>query len=71
MVNVGWFFLSHRLPIAIAAKKPGYEVHIAAALDPELDNKRKSCGNGLILHGLRLSRSGAHPIELIRIFSVA
>ena len=31
VVNVDWFFLSHRLPIALAAKKAGYEVTIAAA----------------------------------------
>ena len=31
VVNVDWFFLSHRLPIALAAKKAGYDVTIAAA----------------------------------------
>ena len=31
VVNVDWFFLSHRLPIALAAKKAGYEVTIVAA----------------------------------------
>jgi len=31
VVNVDWFFLSHRLPIALAAKKAGFEVTIAAA----------------------------------------
>ena len=29
IVNVDWFFISHRLPIAIAAKEIGLEVHIA------------------------------------------
>jgi UDP:flavonoid glycosyltransferase YjiC (YdhE family) len=32
IVNVDWFFISHRLPIAIAAKKNGYEVHIATKI---------------------------------------
>ena len=29
VVNVDWFFISHRLPIALEALKKGYEVHIA------------------------------------------
>ena len=32
VVNVDWFFLSHRLPIALAAMRQGYQVHIATAL---------------------------------------
>lgn len=28
VVNVDWFFLSHRLPVALAAKKAGYDVTI-------------------------------------------
>jgi len=31
VVNVDWFFLSHRLPIALAAKKAGFHVVVAAA----------------------------------------
>lgn len=30
VVNVDWFFLSHRLPIAIAAKKKGFDVTIVS-----------------------------------------
>lgn len=30
IVNVDWFFISHRLPIAVEALKQGYEVHIFA-----------------------------------------
>lgn len=30
-MNVDWFFLSHRLPLALAAKKSGYTVYVAAA----------------------------------------
>lgn len=70
VVNVGWFFVSHRLPIAIAAKKAGYEVHIATALDPQLDQRTPQllASHGLVLHELRLTRSGMHPFELIRAF---
>lgn len=30
LVNVDWFFISHRLPLAIEAKKRGYEVYVLA-----------------------------------------
>ena len=30
VVNELWFFLSHRLPIALAARDAGYEVHVAS-----------------------------------------
>ena len=30
IVNELWFFLSHRLPVALAARNAGYEVHIAS-----------------------------------------
>ena len=37
IVNTDWFFITHRLPIAIAAQKKGYEVHIAVG---ESEKKR-------------------------------
>lgn len=68
VVNVGWFFVSHRLPLALAAKQSGYEVHVAVALDPELDRGTPEllASHGLILHRLQFSRSGAHLFELAR-----
>ncbi|MEJ7775844.1 MAG: glycosyltransferase family 4 protein [Sphingomicrobium sp.] len=53
VVNVDWFFVSHRLPIAEAAIREGYEVHLACActgLKEELEAR------GLIVHELRLGR---------------
>lgn len=68
VVNVGWFFISHRLPIALAAKEAGYEVHVAAALDPEFDQNTAKvlADQQLIFHELRFSRSGSGPFELAR-----
>ena len=68
VVNVGWFFVSHRLPVAVAARKAGYEVHVACALDPELDadTERLLGSLGLHLHILRFSRSGSAPWDLVR-----
>jgi glycosyltransferase involved in cell wall biosynthesis len=37
VVNVDWFFLSHRLPIALAAKQAGYQVTIVTGDTGKLD----------------------------------
>jgi glycosyltransferase involved in cell wall biosynthesis len=60
VVNVDWFFLSHRLPLALAAKQFGAEVCVAAA-----DTGRAS---EIERHGLRflpipLSRGGRNPLR--------
>jgi len=53
LVNVDWFFISHRLPIAIAARKHGYEVHIATGIT----NKQTELESyGFIVHSLPISR---------------
>jgi len=55
VVNVSWFFISHRLVLAEAAKQAGYEVHIATRIDPESDADRIT-SRGLILHRLNIGR---------------
>ena len=55
VVNVDWFFLSHRLPIALEAQRQGYEVHIATGLTDKLDELRR---HGLTVHVLALDRHG-------------
>ncbi|MDC3262040.1 glycosyltransferase family 4 protein [Candidatus Pseudothioglobus singularis] len=55
IVNVDWFFISHRLPIALASIKQGYEVHIACEIT---DKKMMLESLGLIVHPITLSRSG-------------
>lgn len=56
VVNVDWFFTSHRMPVALAAKKEGYEVHVATGITTKLEELRE---NGLIVHELNLKRNGA------------
>jgi len=56
VVNVDWFFLSHRLPIALKAIEQGYEVHITTALTDKLAVLNS---NGLLVHPLSLDRSSA------------
>jgi len=62
IVNVDWFFVSHRLPIAVKAIEQGYEVHIVTTVTDKLDLLEES---GLIIHNLSLhrSRSGISTIS--------
>jgi glycosyltransferase involved in cell wall biosynthesis len=55
LVNVDWFFVSHRLPIAIAAMETGYKVHLACTYTDKADYLASL---GITLHPLPLSRSG-------------
>jgi len=65
VVNVDWFFLSHRLPIALAALRAGYEVHIATALTQARERLES---HGFIVHPLAIERSSASPQSLLRLF---
>ena len=56
VVNVDWFFLSHRLPIALEAQRQGYQVHVATVLTSKLDELQRQ---GLVVHPLALDRSSA------------
>lgn len=68
VVNVDWFFVSHRLPIALEALKNGYEVHLACTFT---DKKAELIELGIECHDLTFSRSGGSLIgELSSINSV-
>lgn len=72
IVNVDWFFISHRLPLAIEAKKKGYEVYVLAG--------DTGVGSSLEKHNItfipwNISRAGTNVfkeisaiLQLIRIF---
>jgi glycosyltransferase involved in cell wall biosynthesis len=63
IVNVDWAFVLFRLPIALAALRQGYEVHLAAALTGKEDELQRA---GINVHALPLSRSGTNPIAELR-----
>ncbi len=63
VVNVDWFFLSHRLPIALAAQRAGYEVHVAAGITDKLDILRSL---GLHVHPLVLVRGRVGVLNAVR-----
>ena len=62
IVNADWFFLSHRLPIAVEAMNLGYEVHIATKITNKMDTLIEK---GLIVHPINLERSKVSVITLI------
>jgi glycosyltransferase involved in cell wall biosynthesis len=63
VVTEDWYFLSHRLPMARAAKAAGYEVHVATRLGNDREAIEKE---GFIPHALswqRGSLSGWHSLK--------
>ena len=71
IVNVDWFFVSHRLPIALAAIRNGYEVHLVCGIT---DRKQYLEKLGLNVHSLPISRSSLNALEelknLIRLWNL-
>ncbi|MGK9063401.1 glycosyltransferase family 4 protein [Pseudomonas asiatica] len=63
VINDPGFFLSHRLPIAEAARREGYQVHIATRQGPAVDDIVRL---GFTHHTVCLSRSGKNPLSEIK-----
>ena len=61
VVNVDQFFISHRLPIALAAQKAGYDVHIATKITLPINTLTRY---GFTVHPLFLDRSRRHIFSL-------
>ena len=60
VVNVDWFFLSHRLPVALAAIEAGWDVTIVTADTGKLKDIEN---RGLKVINLPMSRSGMNIFE--------
>ena len=68
VVNSAEFFLSHRLPVALAAQKAGLEVHVATNGGVSVREIERW---GLQHHTVPISRSRQNPIaELVTIFNL-
>ncbi|MFK2823425.1 glycosyltransferase family 4 protein [Arcobacter sp. YIC-80] len=65
IVNVDWFFISHRLPLALEALDKDYEVHISCGITDKKEYLEKL---GLIVHPLNLSRSAVSINGEIKVF---
>lgn len=57
-VNNPAFFISHRLPLALAAQAAGMSVHVVTMEGPAV---AQIVGHGLAHHSVPLSRSGTNP----------
>jgi hypothetical protein len=65
IVNVDWFFISHRLPIAVEAVKQGYDVHIATTITDSVA-VLEECG--LTVHPLKLHRTRTGVVAVLAEF---
>ena len=72
VVNAPEFFVSHRLPLAVAAQESGYEVHVASADGEEVGAIK---AHGFHHHVVGFARSGQNPLvelktlaSLVRLF---
>ena len=66
VVNDAGFFLSHRLPVAEAAREQGYDVHVAT---PSSEAVAVIKAHGFDHHAITLSRRGLHPLEEFATFT--
>ncbi len=63
VTNVDWFFISHRLVIAVEAYKLGYDVFLAAE---DTGRSQEIKDKGIKFINLPFSRSGTNPIQEIK-----
>jgi glycosyltransferase involved in cell wall biosynthesis len=62
LVSEDWYFLSHRLPMARAARAAGYEVHVATRI---VNGGSAITAEGFALHPLHWRRGSTNPIDFI------
>lgn len=63
VVNTDWFFLSHRLPVALAAAREGADVVVVATDTGRAD---EIVQRGLRFEDARMTRMGRHPVRELR-----
>jgi len=62
VVNSAWFFVSHRLPLAIAARDRGFDVYVACGVDDEAESEPiRRAGFGFARIDLR--RGSFNPVS--------
>lgn len=63
ILNIDYFLISHRLPIALKAIEKGYEVHLATQVTSYSEEIKKY---GILIHPIRISRSGINFLEILK-----
>jgi len=66
VVNTSWFFISHRLALAVAAREAGYDVHLATQVYSPAE-RQKILDAGITLHELEIPRSSTSVIANVRL----
>ena len=64
LVTEDWYFLSHRLPMALAALHAGYDVHVATRVTRD---GAKIAQYGFTLHALSWERGSLNPMRLLSV----
>jgi mannose/cellobiose epimerase-like protein (N-acyl-D-glucosamine 2-epimerase family)/glycosyltransferase involved in cell wall biosynthesis len=64
LVTEDWYFISHRLPMARAARDAGFEVHVATRVDRHGD---VITAEGFHLHPISWRRGSLDPRDLVRV----
>lgn len=59
VVTEDWYFLSHRLPMARAARAAGFEIHVATRV---ADGAAAIAAEGFVLHAIPFTRGNLSPI---------
>jgi glycosyltransferase involved in cell wall biosynthesis len=63
VVTEDWYFLSHRLPMARAAREAGFEVHVATNV---ADGGAAIVREGFTLHPVRFARGKVSPVATLK-----
>lgn len=66
IVNVDWFFISHRLPIAIEALRQGHEVYIFAKDTGKMEYLKSL---GINIFPINLERGSINPFQILKLLS--
>lgn len=64
LVTEDWYFLSHRIPMAMAAQRAGYDVHVATHV---VNGGARIEALGFTLHPLAWKRGSLNPLDLLSI----
>ena len=62
LVSEDWYFVSHRIPMARAARRVGYEVHVAARVDK---CAAQITQEGFVLHPICWRRGNLNPFRVL------
>jgi glycosyltransferase involved in cell wall biosynthesis len=64
LVTEDWYFISHRLPMALAAQRAGYQVHVATRVKA---HGAEIQARGFTLHPLDWQRGSTNPLKVASI----